>query len=356
MRIELRHLGTALLAGALTSPSTDGPAFRPEPGTSVSKTFTIETDFALDDFSVVVDGQDMGAVLGSLELTLQTTNTIEVTDTYVSTSGGRPTRLERTYDTLEGDASVGMSTEYGGEDQDVSSSSELEGVSVIFAWNEDEERYDVSFAEGEDHDQDLLEGLTEDMDLRVLLPPGDVSPDDTWEVELSKLTGLAVPGGNLKLLPEDMDSEDFGDVQIFENLFGQNFGEYLGELLEGSCVCTYKGVDEDTGLAEILVAVKIGSAADLTDMLAEIVEALADQAGQDVPFDIDMADFELDFEGEGVLSWNQEAGRVESFELGGDMTVTADMGISADEDGQSHTAELSLETSGSYDYTVETEE
>ena len=42
--------------------------------------------------------------------------------------------------------------------------------------------------------------------------------------------------------------------------------------------------------------------------------------------------------------------------LNADMIVAADLGVSGEMDGNSQSAELSLEMSGTYEYTVETEE
>ena len=43
-------------------------------------------------------------------------------------------------------------------------------------------------------------------------------------------------------------------------------------------------------------------------------------------------------------------------ELSADMIVAADLGVSGEMDGNSQSAELSVEMSGTYEYTVETEE
>ena len=356
MNISTRPLGLAFLAAALvafTQP-LDQPAFAPAEGASVTKTFVVGGDFSLDEFSAIVDGQDLGAMLGSMEMNIEVENTITVTDTYVSSNGGRPEKLKRSFDSLEGLTTVSMQTDFGGEDQDMSSESDLEGLTVVFTWDDEEEAYDVAL-EGEDDDEELLEGLVEDMDLRVFLPPGEVAVDDTWEVDLKLLDDVAFPGGDLKILPEDAEEEG-PESEIFDEIFGEDFDEYLEDLLEGSCVCTYKGISEEEGLAEIHVAIEIGSAADLTEMLTQIIEGLADEFGEEVPVTIELADLNLDFEGEGVLMWDLEQGRMASFELNADMIVAADLGFTGEMDGNSQSAELSVEMSGTYEYTVETEE
>lgn len=355
MLLPYRPLGLAALATCVFSaPVADRPAFQPEAGSSVSKTFEYGVDFALDEFIALVDGQDVAAMLGSFELSVEVQNTIAVTDTYVAPGDGRPAKLKRAFDSLEGLTNVALTTDFGGEDQEMPSSSDLEGTSVIFTWDEEAEDYKASF-EDEDGDADLLAGLVEDMDLRALLPPGEVSPDDTWEVDLERLGVIALPGGNVKLLPEDVDQESFGDTDVFDGLMDEDYGAYLTDLLEGTCECTYKGETEE-GLGEILVSIEIGSAADLSDMLTQVLETVGDSVGEAPPMTIELADLNLDLEGEGVLLWDLEQGRLASFEFIAEVIVAADLGVSVDLDGDSQSAEVSFEFSGDYTYRVETEE
>jgi len=357
-RISLptRPLGLVAAATALISfaPALDEPAFGPEAGSSLTKTFVYGGDFSLDDFTAVVGGQDIGGMLGSFEVTLELENTVTITDTYVTSADGRPTRLMRWFDAMEGVTAVAMAMDFGSEDQELASSSELEGATVVFEWNDEEGIFDVSF-EDDEGDEDLLDGLVEDMDLRIFLPAGDVSPDDTWEVDLKELGDFVFPGGNLKLLPDEAGEEAFGDTDVFGDVFGDDYSDYITDLLEGSCVCTYKGTT-DEGFGEILVAIEVGSAADLSDMLTEIIETVGDAVGETPPITIDLADLNLDFEGEGVLLWNLAESRLASFELTGDLILAVDLGLTADVGGESQSAEISAEMSGSYVYSVETEE
>ena len=76
-------------------------AFHPEPGSSVTKTFTSGGEYELDDLSLIVNGEDMGGMLGQFEMSMKALNTIEVTDAYMAVADGRPTELLRTFDTLE---------------------------------------------------------------------------------------------------------------------------------------------------------------------------------------------------------------------------------------------------------------
>src|SRR5262245_30511009 len=77
-------------------------AFQPEAGATAEKSFTIAGDYSLDSLSLVVDGQDMGGMIGSIEVNVKQETKIEVTDIYKALAEGRPKELQRTFDTLGG--------------------------------------------------------------------------------------------------------------------------------------------------------------------------------------------------------------------------------------------------------------
>ena len=151
-----------VLAGPLATPlggARDDVAFAPDAGTVLTKTFAAKSDFDLDDFTAIMDGQDFGSMmLGDLELTMGGETSVTVTDEYEGVEDGAPTRLQRSFDTIESDFSMSVSSGMGGDDQDMSSSSDLEGRTVVFEREED--GYAVSFAE-DNGDEELLEGLEE---------------------------------------------------------------------------------------------------------------------------------------------------------------------------------------------------
>ena len=205
MRVVVRRAsicGACILFG-FAPPAGEKIAFHPELGSGLQKIFTIKGDFELDQLSLVADGQDMADMLG-LELNVKTDAKLAVTDVIEALDAGRPKKMTRTFDTLEQLMHFTMSVEMGGEpqDQEIVMSSDLEGQTVVFAWNAEKPGFDVTFKEGEG-DSSLLEGLTEDMDLRVFLPDHDVAEKDSWKVELANLESIAVPVGDLKLMPED---------------------------------------------------------------------------------------------------------------------------------------------------------
>ena len=355
-----RLFAAGLVGAAFSSLGTgDELAFGPTDGASVQKRFEIEADFELDDMSAMVDGQDLGAML-ALTLSMETVTTVAVSDEYVAVANGRPTQLRRTFDTIGSEMSLSLGMAFGDENQDMTSESELEGATVVFRWDEDEGAYAVEFDDMEG-DQDLLDGLEEEMDLRFLLPGEEVAEEDTWEVDVKELLAIASPGGNLSLIPEDIGGEEFGDFddfEVFDELFEDGFADMLDDFIEGTCVCTYAGTRDVDGtrVGEIRIAVEVTASADLADLIEDIMEAVSEQLGEEIPVVIEMADLNLDLVGEGVLLWNLAAGRVHSLDMTSEAQIAMDLGITADEGGQEHSAELSIEMSGSQTHTLTTEE
>jgi len=325
----------------------DKLAFQPQAGSSLTKAFTIGGEFTLDDISLIVDGQDIGGMIGQIEVSVKTESRIEITDAYRAVASGRPTDLLRTFEALTSTVHMDM-TPAQAEMPEMTSSSSLEGKTVAFRWNEEEHEYERSFHE-HSGDDELLEDLEEDMDLRAFLPPGEVSDGDTWSVELSELECLMAPGGNLRMLPENGDVDD-ETMQRFEEIFG-GLGQEFGDQLEGECACTFKGARDEDGVrvAEIAIEIEVSATMDLTEPLDKAIRAAIEQggAGDMVDVTLDTADFNLDFEGKGTLLWNLGAGRIHSFQVSGDSTMDIDLAVSVEAEGESHELDASLELSGS---------
>jgi len=321
--------------------------FQPQAGSSLTKSYTMGGEFSLDEISLIVDGQDVGGMLGQLEVSAKQESKIEITDSYKAVADGRPTELLRTFEALSGSMIMEM-TPAQAEMPEISSASQLEGKTVAFRWNEEQQAYERSFHESSG-DEELLEGLEEDMDLRVFLPPSEVSTDETWTVELGQLQSIAMPGGNLQMLPEDMEVDEAA-MKTFEELFS-GFGEELDDLLEGSCTCTFKGTRDEEGVrvAEIAIELEVASTLDLSEFLDKVIRTAIEQsgAGDKVKFTLDTADFSLEFEGAGTLLWNMAAGRMHSFQLAGDATMEIDLSVSVEAEGESHELDASLELGGS---------
>ncbi len=341
-----------LLAFAL--PGGETVAFSPSEGHSVTRTWTTTTQFSLDDMEMSMNGQPMPMEM-EMEMDMSMDMTVEVSDEYVSMMDGQPATLRRSYDTLDSSGTFAMEMELmpgGGDEMTIDSSSELEGKTVLFTWNEEDGSYDVAFDESEG-DEELLEGLEEDMDLRSLLPEGEVAEGDSWDIDVKNLTAVLAPGGDMALIPE-MDEETSGLMPGMDNM-GRGMNEMLGDMLEGDASATFNGFQEVDGtrVAVIAITISIESSNDMTDTVAD---AMGDMPDEMPEFEIDYMDVEIEIESEGTLYWDVEAGHAHSYELAGSMGFITDMGISLAMGDQEMEIEQSFEMSGTFENTMSIEQ
>ena len=232
----------------------------------------------------------------------------------------------------------------GGQEKDITSSSELEGKTVLFSWDDDEGEFTTAYHESEG-DEELLEGLTEDMDFRALLPEGDVSVGDTWEIDPKALVSVLFPGGNTGLVPDD----EGGAEEMMPGMdgMGANMGEMLGDLLEGEASAEYTGTEEVDGVtvAVISFTISIASSNDMTEIVEESMSEMPDDGPE---ISVNYVDVEIEMEGEGTLQWDLAANRAHSYEIQGSMNTLMDMGMGVSMGDNEMEMEQSMEMSGTF--------
>jgi len=336
-----------------SKPNATKLTFSPAAGSSLTKTFTNSVEFALDDMSMLMNGEE-NPMMPQIEMDMAMESTVGVTDTYDSVSDGKPTKLTRSFDEISAEMDVAMVVDAMGQVQEEnptgSGSSALEGETVVFSWDSDEGEYVVSFP-GDEGDEDLLESLVEDMDLRALLPRDEVSEGDSWDLPLVSLIDVLGPGGDLKL-DFNMDGQEMSGGAPPEMMV--NFREMMGDMLEGEATATFAGMTEVDGvsLAVIEIEIEIDTAKDMSELIEELI-------GEEVPegmeFNLDRVDVEFAYEAEGQCLWNVRAGHAHSLSLEGEAIVALDMEVNMDFGGQSMAMEMSMEMSGEMSTEMETE-
>lgn len=322
------------------APRADVVTFHPDSGSSASKSYEITGNLSLGDFSMFVNGQDMSAMVPMEDVEVDFSMMMDVSDEYVSVEDGKMLELVRLYESIEG------SWEAPDDSGEMDELDDLVGKKVRFAWNAEDEAYEIEFHEDEG-DEELLEGLGIDMDFTGLLPSGDVSEGDEWSVPAKQLATALTLGSEF----EDMAFDDLAseaETEEEQMILGMVQDEILPQFeammeeFQGSC--TYLG-RRDGGIGAIRVAVDSQGSVDLVDAIVSLVEAqVPPEAGVEVS--VEDASIEIGVEGEGELLWNVEAGTFAGFSMRAEVEVYIDVAIAADMQGQSQDLEASIEMLG----------
>lgn len=359
MKLKTLTLATLCLAPALLAlqPRGTAIAFSIAEGSTRTKSFTSTLEMSMDDMAMTMNGQESPAQ-PDVEMHVTGTTTTTVTDEYVKLRDGAPAVLKRTYDAIGQTQAMEMEIDVMGtvqnNDTSVGASSELEGTTVIFRWSEDAEDYVAAFPEDDGGEEELLEGLREDMDLRSLLPSGEVAEGDEWELPPTALRDVLGAGGDLKLVPEESDeSNEFGDMS--PEMGSQD--QWFTEDMEGEVKATFQGTrttEEGVKVAVIVYAIEISNAVDMTDAAREGLEAQEMPPGVE-DMQINSSDVEVTIEGEATLLWNIEDGYVHSFELSSEFGLVMDVDMEMSAQGMKFAIEQSMEFSGSMTLEVSVE-
>lgn len=329
--------------------SVDKISFTPKEGTTVTKTFMTTTAMDIDDMTMLMNGEP--APMPEMEMTMEMAQTVTVTDEYVGMADGKPSKLARTFDAISSDLEMEVNAAGQSQTPNGSGSSPLEGSTIVFSWNGETEEYDIAFAEGEDGDADLLEGLKENMDLRGLLPKDELSEGESYDIDLKAFVDVLAPGGNLHLDME-VDGQMAGGGIDPEMM--TDFSKFFEDLLEGQASGKYTGTRDVGGVkcAVIEIEVQIDAAADMAELAKD---SMGEGMPEGMEIDIEHMDVEMSYEGSGELLWNMSKGVIHSFNLEADMDMMMDMGMAMAMGGQDMEMTMEMAMSGSVVNEVTTE-
>jgi hypothetical protein len=320
--------------------------FAPATGTKVTRTFENKTEFSLDNLTMKMNGQD-SPMMPEIEMTMTQNQKVVISDEFVKVGEGSPKVLRRKFDELGSQMSVEAKIEMMGQTQDQNQSgkgvSELSGKTVVFTWDDDSKSFKTAFDPAEEKNE-LLKGLSEDMDLRALLPAGEVKVGDEWDVDIAEFAKVIAPGGELKIKPEESASASspmgMGDMSGMSGI-----SDWLGDTLTGKAKAKFTGMREAGGhnYAVISFEVKSKGSKDLTELVKAAIEK---NAREGMTMETDSVDVEFEIAGEGELLWDVEAGLAHSFEFSGPSSARLDIGISVEVQNQKMKIEQGMELSG----------
>ncbi|MFT6714102.1 MAG: hypothetical protein ACJAVJ_001384 [Planctomycetota bacterium] len=290
---------------AALAPRGTAITFAPEAGLSLTKTYSQELNAELSDLTFSMNDEEV-EVEELPTITITSNEVIVLTDSYDAVDEGRPTKLTRVFDELTR-SRVQVTEE---DEMNIEETSELEGLSVTFLWDEDESAYIASFTdEDESADEDLLAELFGDADMLGFLPRDEVEVGDTWSVELDDYRRLFSPSGELTFMDgDDEPSRDEIDDRIDENL-------------EGEIECTFMGVEEvdDVRMGVIEFTIELESEGETSEEM-EVEDEEIDSATESRTITIDS-------EYEGTLYFNLAAGHIASVTIVGESNFSVKEGV-----------------------------
>jgi len=270
--------------------------------------YTFEEQRSLSEMSSTMNGEEQGG-MGDMQHEQNYGASGVFVDQTVETVDSKRTVFDREYEELGLEMSIEIRPPFGeGINEEASGESELEGSTVRFTWDADDEEFSRAFPDGENGDEDLLEGLTAEFPWASYLPEEGVEAEDEWEIAPDVLIRTMELGGDMSLSTDAEGSLEsaMGPVS------GGRDGDYDGEM-----TATLVAVTEVDGRAqaEISIEVDVSIAQDRTE------EARADMEDPDglpegaiVP-DLQAMVIETTYEGEGTLVWDVEGGYLVSLEF-----------------------------------------
>jgi hypothetical protein len=322
MKTHALLLLTALVVPLAAPSGPEAPRFHPSAGTIRLKNLEQENELELEKMTLEVNGSDMSEMAGQVEVAMKTTLKLSVADHYVAMGDGRPATLKRSFEEISGNTHVSQSTMMGDDEKDIPSSSELEGTTVVFTWDEDGAAFRTSYEEGDEGDEELLEDLVEDLDLRGMLPEGEVKEGDSWEMPAEAVRALLVPGGDVKLRPDESSGDPMGGMDQMSPT------DMIGDL-EGTFSATYRGVRDEDGVSVAVIELQIEaqSAQDLTERMSAMRDEMKKNLPDGMEVEISSFDSEFELEAEGELLWDVEAGLAHSLHVSGPVRMIVDVSM-----------------------------
>jgi len=301
-------------------------SFHPVPGSSLTKQFNQEWEISLDMLRLRVNHRGrMSELLPGFFMETEISQCVVVTDTYLGSSGGRPLALDREFNRISQDLDTRKGSDDWGKHHASHGTSHLESRTVQFRLVDD--TYESSFERESDRPkQRLLDGLTEDMNLRMLVPSIPVAVGDSWEFELEALPDLLSPGGYMEC-NIDLDGDATQLRELLDLGLTGDLRALLGRSAEGTARVTYASSTAGLALLEIEIDVSVEND---TDDLSALVERLLGSESGDWSVEIERLAINVELTATGTAVWDTRKGLIDSLELTGEIWSTVDLELCLD--------------------------
>ena len=311
-------LGLAFPVRSSSVRTADAIAFAVPAGASVEKKFTLE--HALTVQTVQLAGQE-AAPLSQQGLEVSSKVEISALDAYRKVEGGRPLELQRLFKNASLHVDLTTTDATGQKSPDsADAESPLQKKSAIFTWVPEEKTYGRYYDDVESLEE-YLAGLSEDLDLRCLLPDHAVETGGAWTIEPARLVDVFAPGGDVP----------FGFVKggggTFAHILTAGVGGPLHAVFEGTAKgkveARWTETREVEGVRLAVVELAIAIETQAEHSAAPGAASTTDEAAD--PTTVEHSGIHWKFDGSGTLLWNLAAGRFESLELVGREEVSSDL-------------------------------
>lgn len=290
-------LPAALFLLAAPAPDSVALVYAPEEGTQLKRVFEAEAEYRLTDLTASIDGEELEHEGELPDYAMRFSEHIAVTDTLRSVGDGRPAELLRTFDELSQE-NVDQVEE---EESKAELGSPLQGRTVRFHWDVDEEGFVAAPADEEESDEldsDLLASLAEDMDMRLVLPPAEVEVGDEWELDPRLYLAFMWPSGLLDFHAEGEESS------AEERALSRQTIEHL----EGTGTARLEEIREEDGLRLAVIHVELA----ITTSTENVLPAESTDEFERPEISIEV---EIERKLEGTILWDLEHGHAHSAEL-----------------------------------------
>jgi hypothetical protein len=320
--------------------------FAPAEGTTLTRTMNNTSEFTLQDYSMTINGND-SPMKPEMEMTMNQDQTVVVSDTYAKMADGKPAKLSRKFDDISGTVGMSMKVDMMGNVQENENSRDLEskltGKKIVYTWNGETSEYELAFDPKEDND-DLLKDLHEDMDMRVLLPKGEVKEGESWKVDVKQLGHVISPGGDLKIKPKE-DSSAESPMGMGDMGGAGSPTDWFNSDMEGEATATFDGMREVSGksYAVIKLEVKAKGKKDLTE---QAKENAANAEAEGMKMEMEKVEVSFEYEGTGELLWDLAGNHAHSFEFSGPAKAIMDIEMALEMQGQNMTIGQGMELAG----------
>jgi hypothetical protein len=330
-------LGTIALAACAAAPSmlgtggnlataTVGPAdvlaFAVPSGAEVEKTFSLEHQLVAQ--KIQLEGVRAG-LLSQQGVEVASKIELSVLDTYKKVEAGRPLELQRQFKNCAMHVDLSTTDGRGTKTPDTADAdTPLQLKSVVFTWVPEEKGYGRYYDHGESLEE-YLAGLSEDLDLRCLLPEHATEKGGEWTIDPVRLVDVFVAGGEIPL------GFVRGGGGTFARVLTAGVGGQLQQVFGGTVKGNVSARWTETREASLESAGARFAVVQLT-VAIETERERSDTA--DAPSsgeksldarEVEHSGVHWKFDGSGTLIWNLTAGRFENFDLVGREEVTSDL-------------------------------